>query len=120
MFVKRKTLLFLLVLISVSIGLTFAQDIPSFPGAEGFGAVTVGGRGGKVYHVTNLDNDGPGSFREALEAEGPRTVVFDVSGIIQLTEEIKITNPYITIAGQTAPGDGVIIAGETVSMQGQV
>jgi hypothetical protein len=114
---KRSTLVYLLLLIAT---LADSQTIPSFPGAEGFGAVTVGGRGGEVYHVTNLNNDGPGSFRAACEASGPRTVVFDVSGIIQLTEEVQITNPFITIAGQTAPGDGIIIAGATVNMTGQV
>ncbi|MBN1183798.1 MAG: T9SS type A sorting domain-containing protein [Bacteroidales bacterium] len=97
-----------------------AQTIPAFSGAEGFGAVTTGGRGGDVYHVTNLNNSGPGSFREAIEAIGPRTVVFDISGIIHLTEELHITNSNITIAGQTAPGNGIIISGETVSMTDNV
>jgi pectate lyase len=83
--------------------------IPSFPGAEGFGATTPGGRGGKVIAVTNLSDDGPGSFRAACEAEGPRIVVFRVSGLITLTRKLIIKNPYITIAGQTAPGDGICL-----------
>jgi pectate lyase len=107
-------------LLAVGALLPSASAIPSFPGAEGWGAVTVGGRGGAVLHVTNLNNAGPGSFRAACEASGPRTVVFDVSGIIQLTNEIPITNSFITIAGQTAPGEGVIVAGATVNLTGGV
>jgi len=82
---------------------------PAFPGAEGFGKYTLGGRGGKIYEVTQLGDTGPGTFREACEAEGPRIVVFRVSGTIALERELKIRNPYLTIAGQTAPGDGICI-----------
>ena len=81
------------------------------------GMYSFGGRGGKVFVVTNLNDRGPGSFREALEAGGPRIVVFNVAGIIKLEERIRIRAPYITIAGNTAPGDGVCIAGDTVELE---
>ena len=91
-------------------------DIPAFPGAQGGGMYSFGGRGGKVFVVTSLDDRGPGTFREALEAGGPRIVVFNVAGIIQLDERIRIRAPYITISGATAPGDGICIAGDTVEI----
>src|SRR5438552_6854860 len=82
---------------------------PAFPGAEGFGADTPGGRGGAVIAVTNLDDSGPGSFRAACEANGPRIVIFRVGGLIDLKKNIVIRNPNITIAAQTAPGDGTCL-----------
>lgn len=88
--------------------------IPAFPGAEGGGAFSFGGRGGKVIVVTSLADSGPGSFRDACEQGGARIVVFNVAGIIHLKSPLSIRAPYITIAGQTAPGDGVCIAGESV------
>lgn len=87
--------------------------IPAFPGAEGGGAYTFGGRGGKIFVVTSLADSGPGTLREACEAGGARTIVFNVAGIIKLKTPIILMAPYITIAGQTAPGDGVCVAGES-------
>ena len=90
--------------------------IPAFPGAEGGGAFTPGGRGGKVLVVTNLADSGEGSFRWACEQEGARIVVFNVAGIIRLEAPVRINSPYITLAGQSAPGDGVCVAGATVEI----
>jgi len=84
--------------------------VPAFPGAEGGGKFSFGGRGGKVFVVTNLADSGPGTFREACESAGPRIVVFNVAGIIRLDKPIFIEAPYLTIDGHTAPGDGVCIA----------
>ena len=90
--------------------------IPAFPGAWGGGMYSFGGRGGKVIVVTNLNDSGPGSFRDACEQAGPRIVVFNVAGIIRLKAAVSIRAPYVTIAGNTAPGDGVCIAGNTVEL----
>ncbi len=83
--------------------------LPAFPGASGGGAVAVGGRGGQVIEVTNLNDAGPGSLRAALTATGPRTVVFRVGGTITLQSQIVIDRSFLTIAGQTAPGSGILI-----------
>ncbi len=89
-------------------------DIPAFPGAEGGGAYTPGGRGGKVLVVTSLEDEGPGTFREACEVGGARIIVFNVSGVIRLKSQINVRAPYLTIAGQTAPGDGICVTGASV------
>lgn len=97
--------------------MTLAQSQPvavgqlAFPGAEGFGAFSVGGRGGKVIKVSNLEDAGEGSLREAVEAKGRRIILFSVSGIIELRSPLLVSEPYMTLAGQSAPGDGVCIKG---------
>jgi hypothetical protein len=88
-------------------------DILAFPGAEGGGAHTFGGRGGKVYVVTSLADSGPGTLRWACEQGGARIVVFNVAGIIRIKSPIIVRAPYISIEGQSAPGDGVCVAGES-------
>jgi hypothetical protein len=90
----------------------------AFPGAEGYGRFAIGGRGGRVLEVTQLGDSGPGSLREAVDAEGPRTVVFRVGGAIKLKSKLVIKNPYITVAGQTAPGDGIAVHGFTFAPYG--
>ena len=87
-----------------------AEPALAFPGAQGWAAHTQGGRGGKILRVTSLKAHGPGSLRDALEAAGPRTVVFEVAGVIDLDREaIDIKEPFLTIAGQTAPSPGITL-----------
>ncbi len=88
-----------------------ARAVPAFPGAEGGGALARGGRGGAVLEVTTLADAGPGSLRACIEAAGPRTCVFRVAGTILLRRPLEVFRPYLTVAGQTAPGGGIQLVG---------
>lgn len=93
------------------------EQLPAFPGAMGFGSTTPGGRGGRVLYVTTLADSGPGSLRSALEASGPRLVLFRVAGTITLASDITISAPFVTVAGQSAPGEGVQIKGAMLKIR---
>ncbi len=84
-------------------------SIPAFPSAQGFGKNSIGGRGGEILFVSNLNDAGPGSLRAALSHQNPRTVIFKTSGVIELEKDIAITSPFVTLAGQSANGDGICL-----------
>lgn len=100
-------------LLASSFGTTAQEQLLAFPGAEGFGRFATGGRGGEIYHVTNLKDNGPGSFRDAVSGTN-RVIVFDVSGTIKLSSALVVKGNN-TILGQTAPGEGINVYGNRVS-----
>lgn len=117
--VPRRLSLVLTILAILSVFPHCAQQKPLsvFPGAEGFGANMVAGRGGAILNVTTLNDSGLGSLRAAIAATGPRIVVFEVSGAISLTSHLEINNPFVTVAGQTAPSPGITLTGAGISVQ---
>jgi hypothetical protein len=91
--------------------------LPAVPGVEGFGTATPAGRGGRVIRVTSLEDAGPGTLREALGAAGARTIVFEVAGTIALSSNLRVAEPFVTVAGQTAPSPGVTLRGAGLMIQ---
>ena len=124
MFRKIATGAAVLLAVGASLSAAVPQPAPdtrplAFPGALGWAAHTPGGRGGQIIKVTNLNGDGPGSLRAAVEAKGPRIVVFEVGGVIDLDRKtLKITEPYLTIAGQTAPSPGITLIRAGIDLGG--
>src|SRR4051812_15508562 len=112
-------LLFRLIILLIFTALPAAATAQAFSGAAGWGARTAGGRGGRIIRVTNLNADGPGSFRAAVEAHGPRIIVFEVGGVIDLgLTTLSISEPFLTIAGQTAPSPGITIIRGGIDVHG--
>jgi hypothetical protein len=107
----RKAVVFVLLCIGQFFGGCAKYPLPIFPHAMGFGTETKAGRGGKIVRITNLDDGGSGSLRAAIDSKGPRILVFEVSGTIKLESDLNISNPFVTLAGQTAPSPGISLRG---------
>lgn len=116
--ISGKGVAIMLLIMSASLVIACAKDIGMATQPEGFGALTQGGEGGRTVIVTNLSDDGPGSLREALTAQGPRIVEFSVEGTIELKSRIQVTSGQVTIDGSTAPSDGITIMNHGIHFVG--